>query len=142
MNRTEAELLEEIENFAETSAELVKRISYENEITRDKLKVKLRAQAAEKTVIADYEISMRGNLRRILKNRFQIPRVKKQHGVKNPDLLADFFWTTKTNLLNIERSRASKPMRRVYHALMLAVQRLSDKDMSEILEELKATAED
>ena len=139
MNKTEEKLLDLLRSNSDKAGVLIKKIIADHAAEIAALKVQLKNQDSaelEEGEKPEYQIEMKGNLIRILYDRFQIKRPKKQHGKVNRHRLAVFMHATPQTLYNLQGKKGGAALRRVYHALMLATQKISDKDMRDIVRDL------
>ena len=139
MNKTEQRLLDSLEQNANRGLALVKKMIMDQASEVAALKVKLKNQDSaelEESEKPEYQLDMKGNLIRILYDRFQIKRPKKQHGKVNKHRLAEFLHTTPQTLYNLQGSDGGRGLRRIYHAALLMAQKLSAKDMRDVVRDL------
>ena len=136
MDKTEQKIVESIEK----ATALIKKLQADHAAEIASLKAKIKDQESEEleeSVKPEYQIDMKGNLIRILYDRFQIKKPKKQHGKVNKHRLAFFMHATPQTLYNLQNGKGGAALRRVYHAVMLMSQKLSDKDLRDIVRDLK-----
>jgi hypothetical protein len=141
MNQTEQKLLDIIHKNTDTTIALIKKIVADHAADMAVLKAKLKDQDSaelEETEKPEYQPGMKGNLIRILYSCFQIKKPKKQTGKINKNRLAIFLHTTPQNLYNLQGTLGGRSARRIYHAAMLMAQKLSDKDMQDVVRDMHA----
>lgn len=137
--KTEEKLLDLLQSNFEKAAILMKKIIADHEAEVAALKVQLKDQYSaelEENEKPEYQVDMKGNLIRILYDCFQIKRPKKQPGKVNKHRLAIFMHTTPQTLYNLQTGKGGQGLRRVYHTMMLMAQKLSKKDMRDIIRDL------
>lgn len=139
MNKTEQKLLDLLQSNSDKARVLMKKLIADHEAEVAALKVKLKNQDStelEESEKPEYQIDMKGHLIRILYACFQIKRPKKQPGKVNKHRLAEFLHTTPQTLYNLQGKDGGRGLRRIYHTAMLMSQKLSDKDMRDIVRDL------
>jgi hypothetical protein len=139
MNSTEEKLLNLLRTSSEKASVLIQKIIADHAAEVAGLKAKLNiletAELKESEKPA-YQVDMKDNLIRILYDRFQIAKPKRRKGKIQPNRLAILMHCTKQTLYNAQNGTSGDITRRAYHAIMLMAQKLSNKDMRDVVRDL------